>query len=67
MRIVLLAAVAALGLAVGGSSAALAAPSYGTSIGAAAAKVDLKQDVWWRRTVIIGGGCGWCCRHPRRC
>ena len=48
MRIAILAAVAAISLGFFGSSTVSAAPAYGTSMGAAAAELDLAQDIGWR-------------------
>ena len=46
MRMVLLTTVAAIGLGFVGSSAGLAAPAYGASMDAAAARLDLRQDAY---------------------
>ena len=46
MRTVILAAIAAICLGFVGSSTVSAAPAYGTSMGAAAASLDLRQDAY---------------------
>ena len=46
MRMAILTAIAAMGLGFVGSSAVSAAPVYGTSMGAAAARLDLRQDTY---------------------
>jgi hypothetical protein len=49
MRIAILTAIAAIGLGFVGTSAISAAPPYGTSMGAAAARLDLRQDAYVTR------------------
>ena len=46
MRMAILTAIAAIGLGFVGSSAVSASPAYGTSMGAAAARLDLRQDAY---------------------
>jgi len=46
MRMAILTTIAAIGLGFVGSSAVSAAPAYGTSMGAAAARLDLRQDAY---------------------
>jgi hypothetical protein len=48
MRNILLAAVAAVGLAFVAVPAASAAPSYGAGVANAAPSMDLQQARWWR-------------------
>jgi hypothetical protein len=66
MRKTILAAVAVAALGFAGSAAVSAAPVYGTSLGTAAATLDLTQNVrWWHRGFVRHGW--WCARHPFRC
>jgi hypothetical protein len=67
MRMTLLAAAAVLGFGLATTAATFAAPVYGSSASTAAAKVDLKQDVWWRGRWAGGPRRGWCFYHPYRC
>jgi hypothetical protein len=46
MRMAIFAAIAAIGFGFVGSSTVSAAPAYGTSMGAAAASLDLRQDAY---------------------
>jgi len=67
MRMTLFAAAAVAAIGFAGSSVVSAAPVYGTSIGAAAATLDLTQGVrWWRHRFFVRRG-GWCAHHPFRC
>jgi len=61
MRMAIFAAIAAIGFGFVGSSAVPAAPAYGTSMGAAAASLELRQDAYVGRRWYYGYG-----YHPYR-
>jgi hypothetical protein len=69
MRMTMLAAIAALGLGIAGSTTVLAAPLSGPGVGTAAGAADMTQHVWWHYHYHYHWwrGGNWCWRHPYRC